>query len=164
MTAAAATSTRGQQGGLRLLRVFQRVVIIVALLYAAVGAWSVYRAWVQVRTLELRVVSDNVRPGIPALVEVVTSGVTVVDVKLDLVQGTHSETLATLRIVPARQSFFNPRARQGTMMPTFTPEFLAHFQAGPAVVRATATGRRKWLVTPGPVVKDVPVVIAAPSN
>ena len=146
------------------MRVLQRVVLILALLYAAVGAWSAYRAWVQVRTLELRVVSDNVRPGIPALVEVVTSGVTTVDVKLELVQAAHSETLSTLRIVPARQAFFNPRIRQGTMMPSFTPEFLAHFQAGPAVVRATATGRRNWLMTPGPVVKEVAVVIAAPSK
>ncbi len=162
MTAANATSRKGKWGDSRLFRVFQRVAIIIVLLYAAVGAWSVYRAWVQVRTLEVRVVSDNVRPGIPALVEVVTSGVTLVDVRLDLVQGAHTETLATLRIVPTRQPFFNPRARQGTMMPSFTPEFLAHFQPGPATVRATATGRRRWMLTPGPVVKDVPVVIAAP--
>lgn len=164
MTTAATTSPARGSGAARLLRVFKRVAIIVVLLYAAVAAWSVYRAWVQVRTLELRVVSDNVRPGIPALVEVVTSGVTVVDVKLELVQGPHAETVATLRIVPARQPFFNPRIRQGTMMPSFTPEFLAHFQPGPAIVRATATGRRKWLMTPGPVVRDVPVVIAAPAN
>jgi hypothetical protein len=164
MTRAGAVSPGTGWISSRLFRVFRRVAVIVVLLYAAVGAWSVYRAWVQVRTLALRVVSDDVRPGIPALVDVVTSGVTIVDVKLELVQGSHSETLATLRIVPARQAFFNPRIRQGTMMPSFTPEFLAHFQGGPAIVRATATGRRKWLVTPGPVVKEVPVVIAAPSN
>lgn len=164
MTTAATTSPARGSGASRLIRVFKRVAIIVVLLYGAVAAWSVYRAWVQVRSLELRVVSDNVRPGIPALVEVVTSGVTVVDVKLELVQGPHTETVATLRIVPARQPFFNPRIRQGTMMPSFTPEFLAHFQPGPAIVRATATGRRKWLMTPGPVVRDVPVVIAAPAN
>ncbi|MGH7656115.1 MAG: hypothetical protein ACREN6_15790 [Gemmatimonadaceae bacterium] len=148
----------------RFMRVLQRVVLILALLYAAVGAWAVYRAWVQVRTLELRVVSDDIRPGIPALVEVVTSGVTIVDVKLEMVQGERHETLSTLRIVPAHQAFFNPRIRQGTMMPSFTPEFLAHFRPGPAIVRATATGQRKWLMTPSPVVKEVPVVVAAPSK
>ena len=164
MTSAAGTSPRRGWRSSRLLRVVQRVVVIIVLLYAAVGAWSGYRAWVQVRSLELRVVSDDVRPGIPALVEVVTSGVTVVDVKLELVQGAHRETLATLRIVPTRQPFFNPRIRQGTMMPSFTPEFLAHFQPGPAIVRATATGRRKWLLTPNPVVKEAPVAIAAPGK
>ena len=163
MTTAPISPRRGWRSS-RLFRVLQRVVLIVVLLYAAVGAWSAYRVWAQVRSLELRVVSDNVRPGIPALVEVVTSGVTVVDVKLELVQGARSETLATLRIVPTRQPLFNPRIRQGTMMPSFTPEFLAHFQPGPAVVRATATGRRKWLITPNPVVKEAPVVIAAPGK
>jgi len=55
------------------LHVVQRVVLILVLLYAALGAYSVYRAWVQVRSLELRVVSDDVRPGIPALVDVTTA-------------------------------------------------------------------------------------------
>lgn len=142
------------------MRVFERVVLILVLLYAALGAYSVYRAWVQVRSLDLRVVSDDVRPGIPALVDVTTSGVTIVDVKLELVQGSTHETLSTLRLVPAHAPFFNPRIRQGTMMPSFTPEFLARFQPGPAVVRATATGQRKWLRTPGPVVKEVAVVVA----
>ncbi|MGH7653203.1 MAG: hypothetical protein ACREN6_00940 [Gemmatimonadaceae bacterium] len=164
MANAVVKSAGGRWRDSRVMRVLQRVVLILVLLYAAVGAWAVYRSWVQVRTLELHVVSDNVRPGIPALVEVVTSGVTTVDVKLELVQGDRRETLSTLRIVPARQAFFNPRIRQGTMMPSFSPEFLAHFRPGPAIVRATATGRRKWLMTPSPVVKEVPVVIAAPSN
>jgi hypothetical protein len=162
MAAASGASPKTGWASSRFFRVVQRVAIIVALLYAAVGAWSVYRALVQVRKLDVRLVSENVRPGIPAAVEVVTSGVTIVDVKLELVQGANAQTLATLRIVPAHQPFFNPRIREGSMIPSFTPEFLAHFKAGPAVVRATATGRRKWLLTPAPVVRDVPVVIAAP--
>lgn len=164
MAAATAKSSKGPLGDSRIMRVFQRVVLILVLLYAALGAYSVYRAWVQVRSLELRVVSDNVRPGIPALVEVTTSGVTMVDVKLELVQGNTHETLSTLRLVPARSPFFSPRVRQGTMMPAFTPEFLAHFQPGPAIVRATATGQKKWLYTPSPVTKEVPVVVVAPSK
>lgn len=159
MATASAASSR--EGGQRILRVFQRVVLILVLLYAALGAYSVYRAWVQVRSLDLRVVSEDIRPGIPALVEVTTSGVTIVKVKLELVQGATHETLSALRLVPAHAPFFNPRIRQGTMMPSFTPEFLARFQPGPAVVRATATGERKWLYTPEPVVKEVAVVVAA---
>ena len=72
MATALQKPSKAGSGDSRVMRVLQRVVLILALLYAAVGAWSAYRAWVQVRTLELRVVSDNVRPGIPALVEVVT--------------------------------------------------------------------------------------------
>jgi len=161
MTTAAKGSSKSAWGASRLFRVFKRVVIIVALLYVAVGAWSLYRAWFQVRSLDVRVVSENIRPGIPAVVEVVTSGVAPADVRLELVQGAHAEMLATLRVVPTRNPFFNPRTRQGTMMPTFTPDFLAHFQPGPAIVRATAVGRRMWLRTPAPVVHEIPVVIAA---
>jgi hypothetical protein len=164
MSSAVVKSSKPGWSDSRVMRVVQRIVLILILLYAAVGAWAVYRAWVQVRTLELRVLSDNIRPGIPAVVAVVTSGVTTVDVKLELVQGNLNETLSTLRIVPARKAFFNPRIRQGTMTPTFTPEFLAHFRPGPAIVRATATGQAKWLLTPAPVVKELPVVIAAPRN
>lgn len=162
MASTASKSSKGSSGATRLFRVFQRVVIIVVLLYVAVGVWSLYRAWFQVRTLDLRVISETIRPGIPAVVEVVTSGVAAADVRLELVQGTHSEMLATLRVVPTRNPFFNPRTRQGTMMPAFTPDFLAHFQPGPAIVRATAVGRRMWLRTPDPTVKEIPVVIAAP--
>jgi hypothetical protein len=151
-------------GGPRLVRVVKRVALIIALLYAAVGAWSVYRSWVQVRTLELKVVSTVLRPGLPALVEVVTSGLTSVDVRLELVQGARSDMLATLRVAPSRNSFYNPAPRQGTMMPAFTPEFLAPFQAGTAVLRATATGRRLWGRTPQPVVREIQVMIAASGN
>jgi hypothetical protein len=161
MTTAAKRPSASTWGASRLFRVFQRVVIIVALLYVAVGAWSLYRAWFQVRSLGVRVVSENIRPGISAVVEVVTSGVAPADVRLELVQGTHAEMLATLRVMPARNPFFTPRTRQGTMMPTFTPDFLSHFQPGPAIVRATAIGRRMWLRTPADEVREISVVISA---
>ena len=151
-------------GGPRLVRVAKRVVLIIALLYAAVGVWSVYRAWVQVRALDLKVVSTVLRPGLPALIQVVTSGRTSVDVRLELVQGARADMLATLRVAPSRNSFYNPAPRQGTMMPSFTAEFLAPFQAGPAVLRATATGRTLWGRTPAPMVRELPVMIPPPGN
>lgn len=147
-------------GGPRLVRAFKRVVLIVVLLYAAVGIWSVYRSWVQVRGLELKVVSTTLRPGVPSLVQVVTSGRASVDVRLELIQGARSDMLATLRVAPSRNSFYNPAPRQGMMMPSFTAEFLAPFQPGPALVRATATGRKLWGWTPAPVVQELAVTIA----
>ena len=154
-------ATRASEGS-RLYRVVMRVIIIVALVNLAFGAWSAYRAWVQVRRLDLRVLSANLRPGIPAVVQVVTSGRTPVDVRLELVQGSHTVMLATLRVMPSHDGFYDPRTRQGTMTPSFTAEFLAQFQPGPAVLRATAVGRPQWLRTPAPVVQEVPVVVMAP--
>ena len=146
----------------RIFRVVQRVLIIVALIYVTLGIWSGYSAWVQVRTLDVTVASTTLRPGIPAIVRVVSSGRTFVTVRLELVQGTHSETLAQLRIAPNHWSVFDPRARPATMTPAFTAEFLARFQPGPAILRATGTGGPQWTRTPPPVVREVSVVVALP--
>jgi hypothetical protein len=146
----------------RLVRVVHRVVIIGALILLSIALWSGYRAIVQIFKLELSVVSADLRPGIPAVVHVVTSGRTNATVRLELVQGTHSELLANMRVSGSRSGFYDPRTRQGTMTPAFTTEFLARFQPGPAIVRATATGSMEWLRVPPPTVREVSVVIGAP--
>ncbi len=162
MTTANLTFAKRALEGSRLYRIVLRVVVLITLVNLAFGAWSAYRAWVQVRRLDLQVLSANLRPGIPAVVQVVTSGRTPVDVRLELVQGSHEEMLATLRVMPSHDGFYDPRTRQGTMSPLFTAEFLAKFQPGPAVLRATAVGRPQWLRTPAPLVQEVPVVVMQP--
>ena len=84
--------------------------------------------------------------------------------KLELIQGTQASTLADLRVAPTRNRFFDPRSRQGTMMPSFTTEFLAQFQPGPAILRATATGTMQLFRTPAPVVQETAVIVAAPGQ
>ena len=148
--------------GGRLTRVAVRVIIIVTLLHVAIGGWSAYRAWVQVRVLELKVVTATLRPGALSYVHVVTSGRTFVDVRLELIQGSRSATLSDLRVAPSHDGFYDPRTRQGMMMPAFTTEFLAQFQPGPAILRATAIGGPQWTRTPPPTVQEIPVVIAPP--
>ena len=160
MTSAKLTFAQRSAVGSRLLRVAQRVVIIVTLLFVAIGIGSSYNAWVEVRALDVTVASPNLRPGLPAIVHVVSSGRAFVTVKLELVQGTHSETLAELRVAPNRWSVYDLRARPATMTPAFTVEFLAHFQAGPAALRATGTGAGAWLRIPPPVIKEIPVVVS----
>lgn len=162
MTTAKLTFSQRASAGSRLFTIAQRVILIVALLFLTIGAWSAYRAWVQVRALDLRVLSPDVRPGLPVVVQVVTSGRNPVDVRLELVQGTHVEMLATLRVAASHDGFFDPRTRQGSMMPSFTAEFLAHFEPGPAVLRATAIGRPQWMRTPPPVVKEMAVIVGPP--
>ena len=162
MTTAKLSFARRFSEGPRIVRVVYRVILIGALINVTVGVWAAYRAWVQVRRLDLAVVSTNLRPGVTSVVRVVTSGRTPIDVRLELVQGTHSELLADLRVSPSHDGFWDPRTRQGTMTPSFTSEFLAHFQAGPAIVRATALGRPQCTRTPPPVVQEIPVVVAIP--
>jgi hypothetical protein len=161
MTSPKLSFSRRFSEGPRIVRVVYRVLLIGVLFNVAIGAWSAYRAWVQVRQLDLKVISTNLRPGVIAVVSVVTSGRTPIEVRLELVQGTHSEMLSDLRVSASHDGFYDPRARRGTMTPSFTAEFLAHFQPGPAVVRATALGRSQWMRTPPPVVQEIPVVVAA---
>jgi hypothetical protein len=146
--------------GSRLARAAWRVILILLLFNVVMGIWSGYAAWVQVRKLDLAIATANLRPGMPAIVHVVSSGRTFVTVRLELIQGTHSEMLAQLRVAPSHWSVYDPRARPATMTPNFTTEFLAQFQPGPAILRATATGGPQWTRTPPPVVTEVPVVIA----
>jgi hypothetical protein len=164
MTLASLSFARRFNEGPRIVRVVYRVLLICALFYVAIGAWSAYRAWVQVRQLDLKLITTDIRPGVMAVVSVVTSGRTPIDVRLELVQGPHSEMLSDLRVSASHDGFLDPRARHGTMMPSFTADFLAHFQPGPAIVRATALGRPQWMRTPPPVVRELPVVIAPPGR
>jgi hypothetical protein len=150
--------------GPRLLRIIQRVVVIVALLHVAIGAWFLYRTYLPVRALDLKVMSENLRPGLPTVVRVVTSGSEPVEVRLELTQGDRSVMLATLRVSQSRHSFYDPRPHLGSMTPSFTPEFLAQFQEGPAVLRATAIARPRWLITPRPSSQAVAVIVAPPGN
>jgi hypothetical protein len=150
---------RATQGS-RITRVIWRVIIVLALFNVAIGIWSGYSAWVQVRQLDVTIASPNLRPGMPAIVHVVSSGRTFVTVRLELVQGSHSEMLAQLRVAPSKWSVYDPRSRPATMTPSFTTEFLAQFQPGPAILRATGTGGPQWTRTPPPVIREIPVVIA----
>jgi hypothetical protein len=160
MTSANSVFSSWMSGGSRLTRVAKRVALIVVLLYVSIGAWFAFRAVDQVRQLDLRVVSATLRPGIPGFVSVVTSGLTPVEVRLDLIQGTRTSTLANLRISASRRPFYDPRRRQGSMMPSFTTEFLAPFTPGAALLRATAVGHRVWFYTPPPTVQEIPVFVA----
>jgi hypothetical protein len=160
MTAAKLTFSQRASEGSRLFAVVQRFILIVALLFAIDGAWAAYRALVQVRALELRVLSPELRAGLPVVVQVVTSGRTVVDVRLELAQGEHVEMLATLRVAASHDASLDPRKRQGAMTPAFTAAFLGHFEPGPAVLRATAVGRPQWMRTPPPTVREMAVIVA----
>jgi hypothetical protein len=162
MPTAKPTSARRAIDASRVYRLAFRLVAIVALVSLAAGVWWAYGAWVQVRQLKLRVLSPDLRPGIPAVVQVVTSGRTPVAVRLELVQGSRAEVVATLTVMPSHGGFYDLRPRQGTMTPALTGEFLSQFQAGPGTLRATAVGRPQWGHTPSPVVTEIPVVVVRP--
>ena len=126
-------------------------------LCAATALASGYRAYYQVRSLELRLREDTLRAGSAVEVAAEGSGRTTVDMRVELIQGAHSETLSTLRISGNGWASFDPRPRPGSLRVVLTPEQLATFHDGAATVRATATGRPQFMRLPPPTVREAAV-------
>ena len=132
------------------------VAIVTALL--AIGAVSTYRALVQVRSLDLKA-PQLLAAGSVVEVAVVSSGRTTIDVDVELIQNDHSEKLFRLHLLGNELAFFDPRPRNGSQSAPITPETLAHFEPGPARLRATAIGREQFTRLPPPTVREIDVQI-----
>lgn len=120
---------------------------------------SGYRAYYQVLGLELQLTETTLGDGSAFQVALVGSGRTTVEVRVELIQGAHSETLAVQQVRGNDWASFDPRPRRASQRVLLTPEQLARFQNGPATVRATATGRPQWLRLPPPTVREAAVEI-----
>jgi hypothetical protein len=143
----------------RPIVLMKRAVLVVLALCFVTALASGYRAYYQVLGLELRLAEPTVRGGSVVQVEVVGSGRTTIDVRVELIQGSHSETLGVHRVPGNEWASFDPRPRRASPRVVLTPEQLARFADGAAVVRATATGRRQWMRLPPPTVREVAVEI-----
>jgi hypothetical protein len=80
------------------LVLLKRATLVFVATFLVIGMMSAYRAWVQVRQLELKTSERTLRNGSTVETEVVSSGRTTVDVHLELIQGPHSETLGVLNV------------------------------------------------------------------
>lgn len=142
----------------RTILAFLAVNLVVALL-------SGHRAYFQVRSLELSSPEHIPHGGLTIETSVVTSGRTFVDLKLEMIQGAHTEPLAARQVMKNRFASYDPRTQRAALTVTLTPELLARFEDGPARVRATATGSAQWLRVPPPEVREIAVELRrAPSN
>jgi hypothetical protein len=142
------------------LRVVKRVILVALAIHVAMALLSGWRAWFQIRRLDLAVRAGTLQAGDRVEARVVSWARTFVDVRLELVQGAHAETLGTHLVPRNRDPASDPRPRSATLAVTLTPELLGRFRPGPAVVRATAIGRSQWLRVPPPMVREAPVTIA----
>ncbi|MET0626054.1 MAG: hypothetical protein ABW250_24180 [Pyrinomonadaceae bacterium] len=141
------------------LVVLRRGVAALLAVCAVIAVASGYRAYYQVRSLELRLSEPALREGSVVRVDVSGSGRTMIDVRVELVQGGHSETLAERRLPGNDWAAFDPRPDDASYSVAVTPEQLARFQSGAAKVRATATGRPQWMRLPPPTVRETEVEI-----
>lgn len=139
----------------------RRAVLGLLAVPVAVGVLSGWRAWVQVRSLELHADSPVLSGGSIVQARVVTSGRTFVDLRLELVQGTHAETLAVRQVPKNRDAATDPRPRRDSLAVVLTPDVLGRFRAGPVLVRAVARGRPQWLREPPPTVRELALAISS---
>ena len=131
-------------------------LVIVGLL--AIGAVSSYRAYVQVRSLDLSA-PGLLTEGSMVTTSVVTSGRAMVDVEVDLIQGAHSERVLRLHVPGNELGFFDPRTQHASETVSLTRETLSQFQPGSARLRSVATGRPQWMRLPPPTVREFEVEI-----
>lgn len=143
----------------RGVALLKRAALVFVACCAATALLSGYRAWVQVRGLELSVDDAALRGGSVVRTSVVCSGRTTVDVRLELIQGARAETLALQRVPGNEWAAIDPRPRAASQAFAVSPETLARFQAGAALLRATATGRPQLTRLPPPTVRETPVEI-----
>lgn len=146
----------------RAMRAITRVVIVAVCLNILLFSWSIYRRIWQVLRLDLTVSATVLAPGVIVSTDVVTSGEVPNPIRLELVQGTHSETLMERRGgLPAIRSY-DPRLFRYTPSVVITPDLLARFSPGPATLRLTGFGMQKLLRTPPNRVREVQVTLPRP--
>lgn len=143
----------------RPIALLKKSALIMLALFLTTGIVSGYRAYYQVRSLELQMTEPVLSNGSVIQIAVVGSGRTTIDVQLELIQGTHSETLARQHVPGNEWAFFDPRPTRASQRVVVTPEHLARFTTGVATVRTTATGRPQWTRLPPPTVRELAVEI-----
>ena len=136
----------------------KRLFVFVIVLLLVIGAVSSHRAYFQVRSLELNA-PQSLSAGSVVKMSVVGSGRTMLDVDVDLIQGTHSERLLHVHLTGNELAFFNPRTQHGSDSVVLTSETLSKFEPGPARLHAVATGREQWTRLPPPTVREMEVEI-----
>ena len=136
------------------------LVIFVLVTYLIPGLFSAYRAWVQVRSLDLIVPRAEIRQGDTVRVRAVSWARTRVRFDLELVQGARSSTLAERIIPDNHNASIDPRWRRDSIVVVVSPDLLATYERGPATLRATAIGGPQWLRTPPPLIRQTRVNLA----
>ena len=138
--------------------------VVVLSLYAFFGLISAYRAWVQVKSLEVRASGRELQPGSTITVHAVSWARTTVTVRVELIQDGRSDTLQVRRIQSNYVASLDPRTRSAWLYVVLGVEELAGYHPGSAMIRASAIGGPQWLRTPPPLVRTIPVVIVGGAN
>ena len=142
----------------RWLKILKRAGLVVVSVYVVIGLIALYRAMTQIHSLEIK--SEGiVRSGSAITSTVVSYARVPIDVRIELVQGAHTEVVAVQRVQKNEWAFLDPRTREAAQTAILTDDLLGRFAGGKAIVRATAIGRQQFGRLPPPMVREVSVNI-----
>lgn len=136
----------------------KRVCLIVLSVYLVIGMIALYRALVQVHSVKINS-AETLRDDSAITATVLSYGRTPVDLRIELVQQTHSETLAVKQVAKNEWALLDPRIKEATQTVVLDGNVLDRFADGKAVLRATVTGRLQLGHLPAPVVREQVVEI-----
>lgn len=142
----------------RPLLVLKRACQLVVAIYLVIGAFATWRSYYQVHSLELQTDSSVLQPGSTITANLVSYARNRIDVRFDLIQNGHVETLASRQVPGNEWALLDPRIRKASPVVVLSQEVLGQFEARPVVIRVTATGRPQWGRVPPPVVREVVVL------
>jgi len=143
----------------RLFILQKRILIVIVSLYTVIALCSGYRAFYQVHSLVLTPANSQLRPGVAIATDLISYGRTSIEVKVELIQGQHAETISVENVPGNYLGFFDQRPIWKSHTASLSAQVLEHYNSGAALLRATATGRPQWTRLPPPVVREVPVLI-----
>ena len=142
----------------RPLLLLKKICLLVVGAYLAIGLTAGYRAYHQIKSVDLEA-PTTLRAGTSIKAVVVSYGRTFVDVQLELIQGQQTELLYTHRIPNNKWAFLDPSTLQVSITTMLTEAVTQKFQPGPATLRATATGLPQLGHVPPPMVSELVVEI-----
>ena len=143
----------------KFMVILKWIILPLLVVHVVLASWSGYRAIVQVYSVDVAVADSVIRAGSPVVYNAVGSGRVTVTLRLELVQDSLKQPIGQHIINTYTTPSYDPRPIRGGATVALTPAMLARFTAGPATIRATATGRAQWLRTPPPTVREIPIVI-----
>jgi hypothetical protein len=137
----------------------KRVCIAAFAIHMLFFTWSIYRRLRQIIHIELTSSDMVLTAGTTVSYDVIASGEVRNRIRLELVQGTHAETLREELSRVNYISSYDPRIFRYQRSQRITTQLLAHFESGPATLRLTGFGSQKLLQTPAPRVRELAVQI-----
>lgn len=143
----------------RVVGWIRSVLIAVAIAYAILAAWGMYRRIWQVQRIELTVPSTTVAAGSTINYDAITSGEVQNLIRLELVQGARSVVLIERRGRVSAINTIDPRVFRERGSVVVSAGALAGFSPGAATVRLTVFGGQKLLRTPGAKRREVAITL-----